>query len=58
MLDGLFVRNSQFLPSFPSAARQYPATIGRGHTLAETVLVFSLFAGGLIGALHNRIVLP
>lgn len=53
-LEGLFVRNSQFLTALLAAGSQHPAAIGCRHAFTEAVLVRSLLAGRLIGAFHGR----
>lgn len=54
VLEGLFVRNSQFLPALLPARSKYAATIGSGHSLTETVFVLSFLAGRLVRAFHGR----
>jgi len=56
VLKRLFVRNGQFLSSLLSAGSEHPAAVGRGHSFAETVLILSFSAGGLIRALHNYLI--
>jgi hypothetical protein len=57
VLEGLFVRDGKLLPAFPATACKNAATIGRGHSFTETVLILSLPARGLIGAFHRSEVL-
>ena len=58
MFQRLLVRNCQFLTTFRATGRQYATTIGRCHSLTETVLVLSLSAGRLICTFHSISVLP
>lgn len=53
MLERLFVRNGEFLSALSPARSQYSPTIRCGHSLAESVLVFSLSFRRLEGALHD-----
>lgn len=48
----LFVRNSQFLASCPSARCQHPTTIGGSHSFAESVLILSLSFRWLVSPFH------
>lgn len=54
MLEGLFVRNGEFLASFLPARGQYPAAIGSCHPLTESMLVLSFPAGRLVRTFHGR----
>jgi hypothetical protein len=54
MLEGLFVRNGQFLTTFLPAGRKYTATVGGGHSFTETVFILSFLAGRLVRAFHDR----
>lgn len=51
------VRNGQFVAPFGTTGSQYFATIGGGHTFAETVFVATFAVGGLESAFHNLFVL-
>ncbi len=53
LLEGLFVRNGEFLSAFAPAAGQYPTAVSSGHPFAETVFVLSFSLRGLIRAFHS-----
>ena len=55
MLQCLLVRNGKFLSAFSSARRQHSPAIGRCHSVAETVLIFSLSLRRLKGTFHSNI---
>ena len=52
LFEGSLVRNSELFPALFSAGRQYPATVCRCHSFAETVLVFALSLRRLICTFH------
>ena len=53
LLEGLFVRNGEFLAAFAPATCQYPTAVRGGHPFAETVFVLSFSLRGLICAFHS-----
>ena len=54
MLECFFVGNSKLLSAFSPAGSQYSPAVSRGHSLAESVLVFSLSLRRLKGAYHGN----
>ena len=55
MLKSLFVGDSKFFTAFFPAGGKHPASIGRSHTLTESVFVLSFSAGRLICTFHGRL---
>jgi hypothetical protein len=54
VLQCFFVRNGQFFSAFSSAGSQHSAAIGARHSVAESVLIFSLSFGRLKGTFHDK----
>lgn len=52
VLERRLVRNGELLTSLGTTGRQYLASVGRSHTLTETMLIDSLPARGLVCSLH------
>ena len=54
MLESFLVGDGQLLAAFFPAGGEYPAAIGRGHPLTESVFILSFPARGLIRTFHGR----
>ena len=52
VLERRLVRNGELLTSLGTTGRQHLASVGRSHTLTETMLIDSLPARGLVCSLH------